>query len=566
APTLLDAPKQAQTQIGRPGGVKTMAAYTPNTFNAYLAADNASTDIIGQMFLGLVTTNPITTDVEPSLAESWSISPDQKTYTFKLRPGLKWSDGKPLTADDVVFTYQEIIDNQLIPNNYRDGLLIRDIYPQVKKLDPLSVSFTIPTPLAPFLRALSDPILPKHVFQGKTQPDADGVVAFNNMWGIESKPAEVVVNGPWKLSRMVPGQQLELVRNPHYYLKDSQGQQLPYLDKLIYLFTPDHETELAWFNAGKTDAVTLLPDDLAHMTRKDAQIYNLGPATGTLFVMFNQSQAKDENGQAMVDPSKSAWFRNQGFRQALAHAIDKQRMVREIYHGLAHPQFSIISQTSPFYNPDTPDYAYDLDRAQALLAKAGFIKKGEALYDPKGKQVRFKLVTNTGNLQRDAACQILRQDWGKLGIQVDYTQSNFNLMVAQIDTTLDWEAMMIGLTGSAIEPHSGINTWKLDGLMHMFNMGHPSRWQGSSPTQYATWESRMLALYERAGASLDPAQRKQLYFQAQVLASEQLPFLYTVNQLSLVAVSNRLGNVLPSIHGGSYLNTVNWNMDLQFVK
>lgn len=110
-----------QWAIGNRGGRLSMSTLSlPKTFNYYLASETSSEDILGQMYLGLVQQNAVTLDYEPSLAESWKISNDNMTYTFKLREGLKWSDGQPITADDVVFTFNNIINNENIPNNSRD--------------------------------------------------------------------------------------------------------------------------------------------------------------------------------------------------------------------------------------------------------------------------------------------------------------------------------------------------------------------------------------------------------------------------------------------------------------
>jgi peptide/nickel transport system substrate-binding protein len=568
----LPLPEKYEPVIGKRDGIRIISSTSlPKTFNAGLAAETSTTDVIGQMYLGLVTTNAITTKEEPSLAESWVLSPDKRTYTLKLRKDLKWSDGHPLTADDVVFTYNEIIDNKHIPSNYRDGHLIKDQFPKVVKIDDLHVSITTPEPSVPFLRGLSDPIMPKHIFEGTTRPDKDGRVKFNQMWGLNSNVKEIVVNGPFKIADYRSAQWLVLEPNPHYYLKDKQGNSLPYLKKFITIEVQDLSTEIIKYMAKETDALSLRSEDydvLEPLQKKGKfEIVNLGPATGTLFVMFNQSTALNDKGKPVVNPTRSTWFRNKKFRQALAHAIDKEGMIQSIYRGRALPQYSHISQQNPFYNPNTPQYPYNLETAAQKLAEAGFKKNAnDELMDAQGNRVEFNLVTNSGNTMRDAACAVLRKDWSKLGIKVNYNPVNFNIMVQQIDQTLEWEAMMIGLTGSAIEPHFGINSWKLDGRMHMFNMGHSSYWKGKKGTSFSPWEEEVLELYEKAAVEFDFKKRKALYGKSQEIVADNLPFLYTVNQLSLVSYRQNLGNIFPSIHGGSALSVINWNTDVQYIQ
>lgn len=556
--------------VGKPGGTRVISSMSlPKTFNAYLAAETSSTDVIGQMYLGLVATDAASTELKPSIAESWELSEDKMTYTFKLREGMKWSDGHPLTADDVVFTYNEITNNDKVPNNYRDGILVEGVFPTVEKVDDITVKISTPKPFVPFLRGLSDPIMPKHIFDGTTK-EVNGKVPFNSMWGLNSDVTKIVVNGPWKVKSYAAGQRVILEPNPYYYLKDTQGQQLPYLKEFVTMEVQDLNTEVIKFDAGETDSLSLRPEDYDLLSDKqeknDFTIKNLGPATGTTFVMFNMSTAKKQDGTAVVDPIKSKWFRNPKFRQAMAHAMNKDGMIDSIYKGRAIRQVSHISQQNPFYNPDVPEYEYNMEKAAKLLEEAGFKKNAQGeLSDAEGNRVEFDLVTNSGNTLRDATCNILRQDWGKLGIQVNYKPVQFNIMVQQIDQTLDWEAMMIGLTGSAIEPHFGINTWQLDGRMHMFNMGHKNKWKGQG-TSFEPWETEVFDLYEKAAQEFDHEKRKELYFKSQEIVAENLPFLYTVNSFSLVAYRNNLGNVYPTIHGGSGLNQINWNTDYHFIK
>jgi len=278
------------------------------------------------------------------------------------------------------------------------------------------------------------------------------------------------------------------------------------------------------------------------------------------------STAKKKDGTPAVDPIKSKWFRNVKFRQAMAHAVNKDGIIQSIYKGRAVPQTSHISQQNPFYNPDVPIYEYDLKVAQEKLAEAGFVKNAEGnLMDSDGNAVEFDLITNSGNTERDATCAILRKDWTKLGIKVNYKAIQFNILVQNIDQ-INFDAMMIGLTGSAIEPHGGINGWKLDGRMHMFNMGgNKATWKGETTT-FEPWEKEVLALYEQGSQEFDFDKRKAIYDKAQVIVAENLPYLFTVNKFAMLAYRNNIGNARPSIHGGSGLNQVNWNTDVQFIQ
>ncbi len=561
---------------GKPGGRRTITSFSPpKTFNVYLAAETSSTDIVGQMYVGLVYTDPFTTEVKPELAESWEVKPDKMTYIVKMKKGLVWSDGQPITADDVVFTYNDIINNPDIPTNSRDGLLVEGVFPKVEKVDELTVKFVTPKPFVPFLRnGIGSAIVPKHILGSLVKKDASGKIQFNQWGSLGSDPKTIVCNGPFKLKEYVPGQRVILTKNDKYWRKDEQGLQLPYLNDYVTEIVKDQEVEVIKFKAKETDAFFLRGGQDYEILKPEEEklnfkIYNLGPDDGTLFIMFNMSTAKNDKGKQVVNPIKSEWFRNVKFRQALAHALDKETMIRSVYRGLASPQISDISQQNPFYNPNVAKYEYDLKKSADMLAEAGFKKndKGE-LTDAKGNRVEFNLVTNTGNTTRDAACSIIRADWEKLGMKINYKPIQFNSMVQSIDETLDWEAMMIGLTGSSIEPHGGINTWRLSGRMHMFNMGNAEQnpqWKGRE-TSFEPWEKDVIKLWEQAAQEFDPVKRKDFYWKSQELVANNVPFLYTVNKIAMVTARNNIGNVFPNIAAGSQLNTVNWNSFEQFIK
>ena len=576
APSDPNAKVEYKPVVGKAGGKRTITSFgPPKTFNVYLAAETSSTDVLGQMYVGLVYTDPFTKEVKPELAESWEVKEDKVTYLVKLKKGLLWSDGQPITVDDVVFTYNEVINNPDVPSNSRDGMLVEGQFPKVEKVDDSTIKFVTPKPFVPFTRnVLSTPIVPKHVLAKLVKKDATGKVQFNQWGGLNSDAKTIICNGPFKLKEYVAGQRVILSKNEKYWRKDEKGNSLPYVDEFVTEIVKDQEVELIKFKAKESDSIFLRGGQDFEILKPDEQklnfkIANLGSDDGTLFIMFNQSTAKSDKGKPVVDSIKSEWFRNVKFRQALSHAIDKDNMIKSIYRNLASPQTSDISQQNPFYNPNVTKYEYDLTKAAKVLEDAGFKKndKGELL-DSKGNRVEFNLVTNNGNTNRDAACSMIRADWEKLGMKVNYKPIQFNTMVQKIDETLDWEAMMIGLTGSSVEPHGGINTWRLSGRMHMFNMGNVEQnkaWKGRE-TVYAQWEKDVIDLWEKAAQEFDHEKRKDLYWKAQQIVSDNVPFLYTVNKFALVAADNKLGNVFPNLAGGSGLNTVNWNSFEHFIQ
>lgn len=556
--------------LGRVGGERRMGNPSlPNSFNPYLASDGASLAVLYQMFQGLTAYDALAQKLVPALAESWEQNDEGTVLTLTLRKDLKWSDGHPLTAQDVVFTYTQVINNPLIPNNYRDFWAYQTHFPQVDALDERRVRFTLEKPFAPLLYNLMAPILPAHLLAADVVPNAQGKIPFFYRWGVDAKPQEVVVNGPWRLQAYRPGERVVLEKNPHFYLKDAQGQRLPYLDRMILLDVQGPQAALLRFLQGELDTYLMNPADYdllaEEQQKKDFTIYNLGPAPSSLFVMFNQSTAKDAQGKPLVDPVKSKWFRDLNFRKALAWSMDKSGMIESIYKGRATPQYVHLNQHNPFFHTGLSDYPYDLAQARELLRKSGFYWNAkDELFDAEGHRVRFELTTNAANVERDATCSLLRRQWRKLGIQVDYKPVTFSVLVQKMHDTYRWESMMVGLASNSLEPHFSSSRWRLDGRMHLFNMGNATRF-GARATQYAPWEQKMEQLYQQASETLDESQRKALYWQAQELEYANLPYLYTVSEASLVAVSNRLGNIRPSIYGGSGLHQVNWNSPYHYL-
>ncbi|HEY9641993.1 MAG TPA: ABC transporter substrate-binding protein, partial [Coleofasciculaceae cyanobacterium] len=329
----------------------------PKTFNYALNQEFPSIFLF--CFRGLTQQDGITGALQPDLAEAWEISADKLRVTFTLRAGLKWSDGQPLTADDVVFTYRDVIFNEKIPAEAKDGLRIgaKRLLPDVRKLDDRRVEFQLPEPFTPFLRATSGPptdivILPKHKLERSVQAlDSQGKPLFLSMWGTDTPPQEIVVNGPYLIEQYRPGERLIFRRNPHYWQRDGQGKSLPYVDRIIWQLMESTDTQLLAFRSGDLDTIgdmrPLRPEYYSLLKREERRghfkMYDGGPWSGTTFIQFNLNQAKNAKGQPIVNPIKSRWFNTLAFRQAIAYAIDRPRMINNIYRGISVPQDSPVS-------------------------------------------------------------------------------------------------------------------------------------------------------------------------------------------------------------------------------
>lgn len=524
----------------------------PKTFNALLSKE--SPNIFGLTYEGLVSKNSITGKTEPRLAKSWEISDNGLEILFTLRDNLKWSDGQPLTVDDVVFTYNNLVFNEEIPSNVRDYFRIgkEGKFPIVQKVNEQQVKFTISEPFAPFLDSTQQAILPKHILEKTLVKDSKGKLKFLSTWGIDTPPDQLVVNGAYKLESYSTGQRVIYQKNPYYWQKDQQGNQLPYIDRIIWQIVENTETSLLQFRSGSLDGIGITPEYFS-LLKKESQrgnftIYNGGPSYGTQFIAFNLNTGK-RDGKPLVEPYKSRWFNNVNFRKAVAYGIDRQRMINNIFRGLGSPQLSPVSVQSPYFNQKIKGYEYNPEKAKELLLKSGFsyTQTGQ-LIDDQGNEVSFNLITNAGNRIREAMGSQIKEDLSKIGIKINFTPIDFNLLVEKLDNTLDWECFLLGLTGDN-EPHSP-NIWFTDGELHMFNQ----RKKDLSDRQIADWEKAIEKLQIEGARELNQTKRKEIYDQFQEIVNEQLPFIYLVNPYSLYAARNKIEGIQYSALEGAFWN------------
>jgi len=375
----------------------------------------------------------------------------------------------------------------------------------------------------------------------------------------------VVGTGPFMLDRYVPGQRLFLKRNPYYWKKDAQGQSLPYLDRMVFLWVQNIDAMMLKFQTGETDGYGLRGSDYPILKPLEKQgkfkIYELGPNLGTSFITFNQNPGvSKETGKPYIAPYKVKWFRETKFRQAIAHAIDRDALIATIYNGLAQPQYGPLNAGNPaFYNPAVKSYDYDLDEAKKLLAEIGLVdRNGDGvLEDEEGHEVAFTIQTNSGNDQREKTAEIVRKDLQNLGIRVSLDFVEFNLLVQKMDETYDWEALVMSLTGSP-DPQDGANIWKSNARLHMWypRQAHPS----------TAWEARIDEIFSEGIQEMDPIKRKALYDEWQVIVNEQQPFVYTVAPLMMPAIRDKYENVFPTPIAGSLRQGTTWNIEEIFIK
>lgn len=533
----------------------------PKTFNA--ALNEESPHIFTYTYEGLITINGETAEVEPALAESWTVEDGGLRVVFTLREGLRWSDGEPLTARDVDFTYNQIYFNDAIVTSTRDVMRIGQgqRLPAVRAIDDRRVEFRLPEPFAPFLQTTGAEILPEHALRQSVETkDSDGQPLFLSTWGVDTDPRQIVFNGPYVLERYNTSERVVFRRNPYYWRTAvNGGEPLPKIDRFIWQIVESQDTALLKFRSRELDVMGVSPDYFTLLKREEERgeftIYGGGPALSTSWMTFNLNQGK-RDGKPLIDPKKSAWFNNVKFRQAVSYAINRQGMIDTIYRGLGEPQISPISVQSPFYvgeEAGVKTYPLDRDRAKQLLQEAGFSYRGSDLVDWDGNPVRFTMLTNAGAKIREAMGSQIMQDLAAIGIKVDFQPIAFNTLLEKLDATFDWDCILLGLTGGT-EPNNGANVWLVDGRLHAFNQAPPPNKPSLEGRTIADWEQRISDLYVEGAKELDPAKRKEIYAETQRLTQEYLPFIYLVNPLSMSAVRDRVQGLRYSALGGALWN------------
>ncbi len=543
---------QSQAPVGSFGGELRTSTIGegPKTFNPFNSKDNISSIMSGVMYDGLLSTDPETGEPIPKLAKSLEVKGND--YIVHLRRGVKWSDGKEITADDVVFTWKDIIFAGFGNTSTRDSLIIDGKLPSVTKIDKYTVKFTTVQPFAPFVRMLSTEIAPKHVFEPAVKKGKD---YFYTFLSTNTDPKDFVTSGAFRLKEYVPAQRVVFERNPNYYIINKNNEKLPYLDRLIYFIVGDLNNEVLKFEGGEIDVIGLQGANVARFKEREAhsdyRIYNLGPNTGTMFLTMNLNDRKNKDGKYYVNPMKQKWFQDVNFRLACDYAMDRKNMVLNIANGLGEPLYTAESLNSIFLNRKLEPYQRDLEKAKEYLRKSGFYwdKKGHLL-DRQGNHVEFDLFTNAGNTEREAIGVMVKQDLEDLGMKVNFKPVEFNTLVNRLLNTLDWDMAIMGLTGSPLEPNGGKNVWMSDGTLHMFNQ----RQEEDRESRRYDWEKQIDEAYVKGALATNFEERKRYYDEYQRIAYEQKPFIYIYSPIIITAIRTKFKNVFPSALAGITYN------------
>jgi peptide/nickel transport system substrate-binding protein len=540
---------------GHDGGQIVVALRSePKTLNPVLATDISSRDVMRCLTADLIHINRATLKTEPALAESWNLSPDGRVYTLKLRRGVRFSDGQPFDADDVVFSFQVYLDEK-IHAPQRDLLIVGGKPVSVQKLDDETVRFTLAQPYAAAERLFdSVAILPRHLLETAYREGK-----FAEVWPLTTAPAQFAGLGPFRLKEYVPGVRIVLERNPYYWKEDTAHTRLPYLDRIVFLFVDSEDAQVIRFQSGDTDVLSRFSaEDFDVLQRAQAargyHLFDLGPGLEYNFLFFNLN---DLASKGLPDiAAKQEWFRDALFRRAVSAAIDREAIVRLVYSGRATPLWGPVTPGDKLWIDDQiPHPQRSLDRARELLKSAGFRwNSSGALIDPNGKPVEFSILTSSSNAQRAKMATLIQDDLSHLGMNVHVVPLEFRAVVDRLLNSYNYEAAIMGLANGDTDPNPEMNVWLSSGSTHLW---HPDEQKPAS-----VWEAEIDTLMEEQLVTLNYAKRKKLYDHVQEILADQMPLICLVSPDILVGAKNRIANFHPAILDPYAL----WNVEQLYVQ
>lgn len=539
---------------GRRGGEIAVALRSdPKTLNPALAEDATSRDIIYCMNADLIHINRKTQETESALAKSWSVSHDGKTYTLQLRRGLRFSDGTPFNADDVIFTFEVYLDEK-IHSPERDLLIVGGKPISVQKIDDYTVQFRLTQPYAAAERLFDGmPILPKYLLE-----DAYKSGTFSKAWSISMPPRQFAGLGPFRLKEYVPGQRIVLERNPYYWKVDGKGNPLPYLDEIVFLFVPSEDAQVIRFQAGDTDILSSFSAQnfavlQGAQAAKGYHLYDLGPGLEYNFLFFNMNDLRSKNLPQIA--RKQTWFQDVHFRQAVSAAIDRDGIVRLVYDGRATPLWGQVTPgNKQWVDLALPHPSRSLARARGLLKSAGFSWKWDGtLMDVRGNPVEFSILTSSSNAERTKMATIIQNDLSQLGMNIHVVSLDFGAMVDRLLNSFDYEAAVMGIASGDTDPTSEMNVWLSSGGTHLWHLNE---------TKPATpWEVEMDRLMNEQLITLNYERRRRLYDQVQQIVQQNLPVICLASPAILAGAKDRVGNFDPAILDPYAL----WNVEELYV-
>lgn len=475
----------------------------PKTFDPLHVTDENSEIVRWLTGATLLRIDRVDGDLRPELAESWTVDKKGRSITFRLRPGLRFSDGTSLTAADVARTMRTAFET-------RNASPVADVFRSEQGLPEVEVE------------------APNQITVRYAATKAGLERLFDELY---IAPAHGSASaGPFFVSDYRSGAWVELRRNPWYWKRDTAGRALPYLDSVRLDIQANTDIEVVRFERGEIDILRKLdPAGYEHLARQNpGAARDMGASMDSEFLWFNQAPSGTPEW-------KRKWFRSTAFRHAISEAINRDDLARLAYRNLAHAAAGPLSPANRFwFNPELKPLRFDPELALRSLRAEGFALRDGVLTDPQGHAVEFSLITNTGNETRHRVAVLIQTDLSRIGIRVNVVPLDFGTLVERISKTGQYEACLLGFTNMAEDPIDQMNVWLSSGPQHA--------WWPSQKSPATSWEARIDQLVLVQASEPSREARRKAFNEVQKILVEQEPIIYLLNPDALSAVA-------PSVQG-----------------
>ena len=492
--------------IGMGAGVRTLIPI--------LASDSASAEVCSFIFNGLLKYDK-DLKLKGDLAESWEIKDGGRTLIFHLRRGVKWQDGVEFSAQDVIFTYQKLVDPR-VPTPY-SGDFKR--ISAIKALDKYTVEVKYAHPFAPALASWTMSIIPKHLLEDK---DLSKLRFWENPIG----------TGPYELVRWKHQQLIELRANKNYF------EHPPFIERVIFRIIPDSATLFLEVLSQAVDNASLTPlqyvvNAKSALFRKNFLKFRL-PSNSFIYLGYNL---------------ENPLFSNKKVRRALNFAVDKEKIVKSIYHSQALVSNGPFTPQSWAYSESLKPASYSLEKARRLLEEAGWQDRdGDGILEKEGKKLRFTITTNQGSFLRQKIAEIIQHQLKKVGVGVDIKVVEWSVFIERVINQRNFDAVLLGWSLS-FDPD----------LYDIFYSKKTARGEFNF-VGYNNPEVDKLLLAGRR--TFDREKRKAIYTQVARLIYEDQPYMFIAVPYSLSCLHRRFRGVKPA-RSGYFYNFIDWWVEKQ---
>lgn len=472
----------------------------PDTLNPILATDAYAARIESFFNDNLIDRDHKTLKLKPSLATHWEISEDRLEYTFYLRHDVYWHDGKKFTADDVVYSFNQIQNPKVTAPHLRGNFLGAGIK-KIKKIDDYTVKFISERP---YFRALetcgSLPLVPKHIYQGSTE---------FNFHPNNRKPIGL---GPYQFKKWKTGRYLVLERNENYW--DTK----PKIKKILFKIITDQTMTLNALKKGEVDVTSVRPIQWVWQTskpkfKKDFYRFRyLSP--GYSYIAWNQ---------------KKSFFGDKRVRLAMTHLVDRKKILEKINFGLGKVVSGPFFMKSDQYNQNIKPHPYDPKKARQILKKAGFRDTdGNGIIDKDGRDFVFTFIYTADSKTTERIVSILKQDLKKVGIEMKVRRMEWSVFLTQI-IEKKFDAASLG--------------WSMSIENDPYQVWHSNSAKGRGHNFVSFINPKADELIEKARVEFDPIKRNAFYHEFHQILHEEQPYTFLFARDSLVSVSKRFKNI-----------------------